>query len=91
MLLVASWAQLPGNSGAQPFKVAFIGDTGYDRHDTPALDAGFEKVLDLMRRTSRPSMAKRSIRFTLPKTSMSRRDKEMYKLSLIGIDWAWFA
>jgi predicted phosphodiesterase len=49
MLLVVSSAQLPGNPGAQPFKVAFIGDTGYDRHDTPALDSGFEQVLALVR------------------------------------------
>lgn len=49
MLLVVAWAQLPGNPGAQPFKVAFIGDTGYDPHDTPELDSGFEKVLDLVR------------------------------------------
>jgi predicted phosphodiesterase len=49
MLLVVSRAQLPGNPGAQPFKVAFIGDTGYDPHDTPAPDSGVEKVLDLVR------------------------------------------
>jgi hypothetical protein len=29
--------------------VAFIGDTGYDPHDTPALDSGFERVLALVR------------------------------------------
>jgi predicted phosphodiesterase len=49
MLLVVSSAALPGNPGAQPFKVAFIGDTGYDPHDTPALDSGFEQVLALVR------------------------------------------
>lgn len=49
MLLVAASAPLFGDPGVQPFKVAFIGDTGYDRHDTPALDSGFEQVLDLVR------------------------------------------
>jgi predicted phosphodiesterase len=49
MLLVVSSGALPGHPGAQPFKVAFIGDTGYDPRDTPALDSGFEKVLDLVR------------------------------------------
>jgi predicted phosphodiesterase len=49
MLLMVSSAQLLGNPSTQPFKVAFIGDTGYDRHDTPELDSGFEKVLDLVR------------------------------------------
>jgi hypothetical protein len=49
MLLGVSWAQLPEKPGAQPFKVAFIGDTGYDPHDTPALDSNFEQVLDLVR------------------------------------------
>src|ERR671923_2534892 len=49
MFFVVSCAQLPVRPGAQPFKVAFIGDTGYDPDDTPELDAGFEKVLDLVR------------------------------------------
>lgn len=49
MLLGVSWAQVPEKPGAQPFKVAFIGDTGYDPHDTPALDSNFEQVLDLVR------------------------------------------
>jgi Calcineurin-like phosphoesterase len=49
MLLVAACAQLPVTPGAQPFKVAFIGDTGYDPQDTPALDSNFEQVLDLVR------------------------------------------
>jgi Calcineurin-like phosphoesterase len=49
MLLVVSCAQVPVRPGAQPFKVAFIGDTGYDPHDTPALDSGFEQVLALVR------------------------------------------
>ena len=47
--LVISCAQLPVRSGAQPFKVAFIGDTGYDPQDTPELDSDFERVLDLVR------------------------------------------
>ena len=47
--LVVSCAQLPVRSGAQPFKVAFIGDTGYDPQDTPELDSDFERVLDLVR------------------------------------------
>jgi hypothetical protein len=49
MLLVAACAQLPVTPRAQPFKVAFIGDTGYDPQDTPALDSNFEQVLDLVR------------------------------------------
>lgn len=49
MLLVVVWAARPGHPGAPPFKVAFIGDTGYDPHDTPALDSGFEQVLALVR------------------------------------------
>jgi hypothetical protein len=49
MLLLVSCAQLPAKPNAQPFKVAFIADTGYDPHDTPALDSGFEQVLDLVR------------------------------------------
>ena len=49
MLLVGASAPLPGHPGAPPFKVAFIGDTGYDPQDTPALDSGFEQVLALVR------------------------------------------
>jgi predicted phosphodiesterase len=49
MLLVGASAPLPGHPGAPPFKVAFIGDTGYDSQDTPALDSGFEQVLALVR------------------------------------------
>jgi hypothetical protein len=48
LLLVAS-ALESGKPPAQPFKVAFIGDTGYDPKDTPALDANFEQVLALVR------------------------------------------
>jgi hypothetical protein len=47
--LVVSCAQPPVRPGAQPFKVAFIGDTGYDPQDTPELDSDFERVLDLVR------------------------------------------
>jgi predicted phosphodiesterase len=47
--LVVSCAQLPVRPGAQPFKVAFIGDTGYDPQDTPELDSDFERILDLVR------------------------------------------
>jgi Calcineurin-like phosphoesterase len=49
MHFVFSWTQVPGHLSAEPFKVAFIGDTGYDPHDTPALDSGFEQVLNLVR------------------------------------------
>jgi hypothetical protein len=49
MLLHVSSAQVPVKPSASPFKVAFIGDTGYDPKDTPALDSGFEKVLALVR------------------------------------------
>ena len=34
---------------AAPFKVAFVGDTGYDPDDTPEIDSGFEQVLDLVK------------------------------------------
>ena len=49
VLLVVASAARSGHPGAPPFKVAFIGDTGYDPHDTPALDSGFEQVLALVR------------------------------------------
>jgi hypothetical protein len=49
ILLVAACARVPVTPRAQPFKVAFIGDTGYDPQDTPALDSGFEQVLTLVR------------------------------------------
>jgi predicted phosphodiesterase len=49
VLLLVSSAQVPVKPSASPFKVAFIGDTGYDPKDTPALDSGFEKVLALVR------------------------------------------
>ena len=49
MLLLVSSAQVPVKPSASPFKAAFIGDTGYDPKDTPALDSGFEKVLALVR------------------------------------------
>jgi hypothetical protein len=49
MLLPVTSAQESGKAPAQPFTVAFIGDTGYDPQDTPALDSDFERVLDLVR------------------------------------------
>jgi Calcineurin-like phosphoesterase len=49
MLLMVVSAQEPVKPHAQPFKVAFIGDTGYDPHDTPELDSGFEQVLALVK------------------------------------------
>jgi Calcineurin-like phosphoesterase len=49
VLLLFASAQESGKPPAQPFKVAFIGDTGYDPQDTPELDSGFEKVLELVR------------------------------------------
>lgn len=48
-LLPVASAQESGKPPLQPFTVAFIGDTGYDPEDTPALDANFEQVLDLVR------------------------------------------
>jgi hypothetical protein len=49
VLLPVASAQESGTPPAQPFTVAFIGDTGYDPEDTPALDAHFEQVLALVR------------------------------------------
>jgi hypothetical protein len=49
VLLPVASAQESGRPSAQPFTVAFIGDTGYDPEDTPALDANFEQVLALVR------------------------------------------
>jgi hypothetical protein len=48
LLLVAS-APESGTPPTPPFTVAFIGDTGYDPEDTPALDSNFEQVLKLVR------------------------------------------
>jgi hypothetical protein len=49
LLLGGASAQAPVRPQAHPFTVAFIGDTGYDPQDTPALDTGFEKVLALVK------------------------------------------
>ncbi|HET6569373.1 MAG TPA: metallophosphoesterase [Rhodothermales bacterium] len=49
MILLSSCARTPVKPAVQPFKVAFIGDTGFDSTSSPVLDTGFEKVLDLVK------------------------------------------
>lgn len=48
-LLLPSCVSFPLQPAATPLKVAITGDTGYDEDDTPEIDTGFERVLELIK------------------------------------------